>query len=59
MIWVFAIRNEPRVRISGNQKTQRQKATVSLIYSRRFLSIFHDQASAPGVSNKWGDVGCV
>ena len=39
------------------QKTQ-TKPTVRLQH-RRFLSISHEQTSAPGVSNKWGDVGRV
>ena len=38
------------------QKTHRQKPTVRLQH-RRFLSISHEQTSAPGVSYKWGDVG--
>ena len=38
------------------QKAHRPKLTVTLQH-RRFLSISHEQTSAPGVSYKWGDVG--
>lgn len=52
MLRVLATRNDLRVKNARQaENTHRQKPTVSL-NSRRFLSIFHEQTSLPGVSYK-------
>ena len=57
MLRVLVTRNNLRVRnVRQPENTHTQQPTVSR-NSRRFLSIFHEQTSSPGVSYKWGDVG--